>query len=128
MKITYNDAITDFRTYIKNKGMEQYLSVETANNLKIPPALDSVQMLEDTGNIVKKIDFVYYMLQDNSVTIKFKEEELCSFQVNKGMTFNTIEYFNQHPAIYRYFIDAVFGVFLKNSYPLLSESLGAENQ
>ena len=128
MTITNSDAITNFRTYVKHASMEQYLSVETSKELNIPPALNSVQMLEDVSNIIKKIDFVYYMLQDNGVVIKYRGEELCSFQVNKGMTFNDIEYFSQHPAIYRYFIDAVFGVFLKNSYPLLSESLEAEKK
>ena len=126
MKLTYDDAISNFTKYIESREQEKFLTVELTKELTIPPALASVQMLDDIRNRSRKIDFVYYMLKDNGVTIKYKEQELCTFQVTEGMTFDSVEYFKLHPAVYRFFIDTVFGVFLKNSYPLLSESLEAE--
>ena len=66
------------------------------------------------------------MLEGNGVTIKLKDKELTTFQVTEGMTFEDIDLFKQHPAIYRFFVESVFSKFLKNSYPLLSESQEAE--
>ncbi len=126
MQITYNEAVADMTTYVKNKALEKDLVVEIKSDLKIPPAIESVQMLDDIRNIVKKTIFVHSMLEGNGVTIKLKDKELCTFQVNEGMEFDDIEIFNRHPAIYRFFIESVFSVFLKNSYPLLSESQEAE--
>lgn len=126
MVVTFKDAVEDITTYVKNRDLEQYLEVHTTSDLRIPDALQSVQMLENPKNLQMKVNFIYSMLKDNGVIIKYKDKELCSFQVNDGMKFEDIEYFIRHPAIYRYFIDAIFGVFLKNSYPLLSESQEAE--
>lgn len=127
MKITYVDAVSNVNTYILNsKNFEKDLSIETSENLNIPSAIMSVQMLDDVTNLPMKIDFVYTLLKDNGVTIKHKDNVLCTFRVTEGMRFDDIELFKTSPAIYRYFIDAIFGIFLKNSYPLLSESREAE--
>lgn len=126
MQITYNEAVADMTTYVKNKALEKDLVIELKNELRIPPALESVQMLDDIRNIVKKVVFVQNMLEGNGVTIKLKDKELTTFQVTEGMTFEDIDLFKQHPAIYRFFIESVFSKFLKNSYPLLSESQEAE--
>lgn len=126
MQITYNEAVADMTTYVKNKALEKDLVIELKNELRIPPALESVQMLDDIRNIVKKVVFVQNMLEGNGVTIRLKDKELTTFQVTEGMTFEDIDLFKQHPAIYRFFIESVFSVFLKNSYPLLSESQEAE--
>lgn len=127
MTITYQDSIEAFLKFYKDKKEnEKQLSVELSAPLKIPSALESVQMLDDVSNTLNKVMFVYNMLMDNGVVIKHNEEILCSFSVNKGMTFEDVDYFRQHPAIYRFFLDSVFGIFLKNSYPLLSESQEAD--
>ena len=126
MQITYNDAVENITTFIKSRDLEKHLIIELTSELNIPSAMKSVQMLDNTKNLLMKIDFVYSMLKGNGVLLKYKEETLCSFQVTEGMTFDNVEFFAKHPAIYRYFIDAIFGVFLKNSYPLLSESQEAE--
>lgn len=126
MVINYSDAVANITTFVKSRDIEQDIQIELTSNLNIPPALQSVQMLDNTKNLSMKINFVYSMLLGNGVTIKYKNETLCTFQVTEGMRFDDIEIFAKHPAIYRYFIDAIFGVFLKNSYPLLSESQEAE--
>ena len=126
MTITFNDAVEDIKSYITRKDIEKHLIIETTSELKIPSAMESVQMLEDAKNLQRKIAFIYGMLKENGVTIKCEDKELCSFQVTEGMTFENIECFRRYPAIFRFFIDAMFGVFLKNSYPLLSESQEAE--
>ena len=126
MKITYTDAVDNITTYVKRRDLEKNLVIELTTELNIPSALKSVQMLDNAKNLLMKIDFVYSMLKGNGVLIKYEDETLCSFQVTEGMTFDNVEFFAKHPAIYRYFIDAIFGIFLKNSYPLLSESQGAE--
>ena len=126
MTISYRDTIDAFKSYARRMSYEQELSVDLSSELKIPSALTSVQMLDDVTNVSKKALFVYEMLQNIGVTIKHKDTTVCSFVVNEGMTFEDVECFKTHPAIYRFFLDSVFGVFLKNSYPLLSESQEAE--
>lgn len=126
MKITFNEAVEDIKAYITRKDIEKDLIIETTSDLKIPSALESVQMLEDAKNLQRKVVFIYNMLKENGVSIKCKDKELCSFQVTEGMTFENVETFRRYPAIFRFFIDAIFGVFLKNSYPLLSESQEAD--
>lgn len=126
MQITYNEAVADITTYAKNKALEKDIVIDLSGNLKIPSALESVQMLDDIKNIVKKVIFVRTMLEGNGVTIRLKDQVLCTFQVNEGMDFEDIELFRKHPSIYRFFLESVFSVFLKNSYPLLSESQEAE--
>lgn len=126
MNITYDEAVVNMTTYAKSKALEKDINIELTKELKIPPALESVQMLDDIKNIYKKTLFVRDMLEGNGVEIKLKDKTLCSFQINEGMEFEDIELFKTHPAIYRFFIESVFSVFLKNSYPLLSEFQEAE--
>lgn len=122
MTITYNDTVDGIKSYINNKDYEKGLSVDLSGDLHAPDALSSVEMLDDLGNIRRKIEFVRGMLMGVSVTVKHKEEVLVSFLVNEGMQLSDIEYFQKRPGVFRFTVEAVFGIFLKNLYPLSSES------
>lgn len=122
MDITYNDAVNGFKSYINNKDYEKDLSVNLNGDLHAPDALSSVVMLDNLGDFRRKSEFVRDMLMGISVTIKHKDEVLVSFLVNEGMQLSDIEYFQKRPGVFRFTVEAVFGIFLKNLYPLSSES------
>ena len=122
MDITYNDAVNGFKSYINNKDYEKDLSVSLNGDLHAPDALSSVVMLDNLGDFRRKSEFVRDMLMGISVTVKHKDEVLVSFLVNEGMQLSDIEYFQKRPGIFRFTVEAVFGIFLKNLYPLSSES------
>ena len=122
MDITYNDAVNGFKSYINNKDYEKDLSVSLNGDLHAPDALSSVVMLDNLGDFRRKSEFVRDMLMGISVTIKHKDEVLVSFLVNEGMQLSDIEYFQKRPGVFRFTVEAVFGIFLKNLYPLSSES------
>lgn len=122
MDITYNDAVNGFKSYINNKDYEKDLSVSLNGDLHAPDALSSVVMLDNLGDFRRKSEFVRDMLMGVSVTIKHKDEVLVSFLVNEGMQLSDVEYFQKRPGVFRFTVEAVFGIFLKNLYPLSSES------
>ena len=122
MDITYNDAVNGFKSYINNKDYEKDLSVCLNGDLHAPDALSSVVMLDNLGDFRRKSEFVRDMLMGISVTVKHKDEVLVSFLVNEGMQLSDIEYFQKRPGVFRFTVEAVFGIFLKNLYPLSSES------
>lgn len=122
MDITYNDAVNGFKSYINNKDYEKDLSVSLNGDLHAPDALSSAVMLDNLGDFRRKSEFVRDMLMGISVTVKHKDEVLVSFLVNEGMQLSDIEYFQKRPGVFRFTVEAVFGIFLKNLYPLSSES------
>lgn len=122
MDITYNDAVNGFKSYINSKDYEKDLSVSLNGDLHAPDALSSAVMLDNLGDFRRKSEFVRNMLRDVSVTVKHKDEVLVSFLVNEGMQLFDIEYFQKRPGVFRFTVEAVFGIFLKNLYPLSSES------
>ena len=122
MDITYNDAVNGFKSYINNKDYEKDLSVSLNGDLHAPDALSSVVMLDNLGDFKRKSEFVRNMLMGVSVTVKHKDEVLVSFLVNEGMQLSDVEYFQKRPGVFRFTVEAVFGIFLKNLYPLSSES------
>ena len=128
MEITYQDAVESLTTFFNNKDYEKDLSVNVANAIKAPGALASVQMLDNLTDFPRKAAFVHDMLLDNALTVKYKGEVLVTIQVTSGMQLDDVEYFQKHPGIFRFAVEAVFGVFLKNLYPLSSESREAAKQ
>lgn len=126
MDITYNDAVNGFKSYINSKDYEKDLSVSLNGDLHAPDALSSAVMLDNLGDFRRKSEFVRDMLMGISVTVKHKDEVLVSFLVNEGMQLSDIEYFQKRPGVFRFTVEAVFGIFLKNLYPLSSESQKAE--
>lgn len=126
MDIGYTDAVEGITTYLNNKDYERDLSIRTSGALRAPGPIESVQMLENMSDFAKKVEFVRNMLIDQSVTVLHKNTTLVAFQVTEGMRLEDVEYFAQRPGVFQFVIDAVFGIFLKNLYPLSSESRKAE--
>ena len=66
------------------------------------------------------------MLKGLGVTVKHDNEVLTTFQVTEGMQLSDVEYFKLRPGVFRFVVDAIFGIFLKNLYPLSSSSQKAD--
>ena len=122
MNITYKEAVEGYKHYFNHKEIEKDLSISISGDIKAPSALSSIQMMENMDNLVQKLNFVHSMLLGNGVSIHCKDKVLVSFQVTEGMILTDIEYFRQYPGVLRFLVDSVFGIFLKNLYPLSSES------
>lgn len=126
MEITYNDAVEGITTYLNSKEFEKGLRVITSGELRAPGAVASVQILDNPQDFAKKSLFVRDMLKGLGVTVKHDDEVLTTFQVTEGMQLSDVEYFTLRPGVFRFVVDAIFGMFLKNLYPLSSVSQKAE--
>lgn len=127
MEITYSDAVQNMHAYLdKGRIFDKELKIEIIGDLTPPSALSSVQMLDDLDNLVLKTQFVNTMLKNTGLILKHKEETLISIQFTENESLTDQPLFKQRPGLLKFVIDAVFSVFLKNSYPLSSESQKAE--
>ena len=127
MEISYSDAVQNMHAYLdKGRIFDKELKIEIIGDLTPPSALSSVQMLDDLDNLVLKTQFVNTMLKGTGLVLKHKEETLISIQFTENESLTDQSLFKQRPGLLKFVIDAVFSVFLKNSYPLLSESQEAE--
>lgn len=122
MEITYQDAVDGLTAFINSKNFERNLSLSISGDLKAPDAIESVKMLEQMDDFEAKLNFVHRMLKDLGVTVKKGDETLVTFQVTEGMHIEDVEYFTKRPGVLKFTVEAVFSVFLKNLYPLSSES------
>lgn len=127
MELTYKDAVAGVNTYVENKtSFEQALSVELSGAISAPNALESAIMLENVTDYARKARFVDSLLVGLTLTVKHKGKSLVSFIVEEGVPVSSNAYFMQYPGVYHFVVDAIFSIFLKNSYPLFGESQQAE--
>ena len=123
MIITHEDALHNLDTYALNRKFEKDIDIEIEGDLNSPGALDAVRILSIRDpDIVTKTNFVYGLLLNTRVTIRLKDETIASFNVNDNMSLEAIDCFQKFPAVMAYFLEAIYGVFLKNCYPQLNES------
>lgn len=127
MELTYNDAVQNMHAYLnEGRSYDKDLKIELSGALNPPDALLSVQMLDDLDNLMLKAQFVQTMLKDVGLTLKHGDEVLLVVQFTENERLSDIALLKQRPGLLRFIIDAVFSIFLKNSYPLSSESQKAE--
>jgi len=127
MELTYNDAVQNMHAYLnEGRSYDKDLKIELSGELTPPDALLSVQMLDDLDNLMLKAQFVQTMLKGVGLTLKHGEEVLLVVQFTENERLSDITLLKQRPGLLRFIIDAVFSIFLKNSYPLSSESQKAE--
>ncbi len=127
MIITFEDAVNNLRSYNANKFVEEDITIEVDGDLKAPSAIASVEMLSaKRPSITQKVNFIYGLLLGTSVSIKLKDKLLASFNVNENMSLEAIDVFRSTPGVFYYFIEAIYGVFLKNCYPQLNDSLQSQ--
>ena len=129
MKITNSDALHNLEAYALNRKFEKEVDIEIEGDLNSPSVIDAMRMLGLRDiDVVPKINFVYGLLLNRQVTIRLKKETIACFNVNDNMSLEAIDCFKKYPAIFSYFLEAVYGVFLKNCYPQLNESDATENK
>lgn len=127
MELTYNDAVQNMHAYLnEGRAYDKDLKIELSGELNPPDALLSVQMLDDLDNLILKAQFVQTMLKGVGLTLKHGDKVLLVVQFTENESLSDISLLKQRPGLLRFIIDAVFSIFLKNSYPLSSESQEAE--
>ena len=127
MELTYNDAVQNMHTYLnEGRAYDKDLKIELSGELNPPDALLSVQMLDDLDNLMLKAQFVQTMLKGVGLTLRHSDEVLLVTQFTENERLSDITLLKQRPGLLRFIIDAIFSIFLKNSYPLSSESQKAE--
>lgn len=123
MKLTFDDAVNNLRAYATNKFIEQDIVIEVDGELKAPSAIASVEMLSTKQpTITRKVNFVYGMLLGTSIRVTVQDKLFASFNVNDNMSLEAIPEFAGTPGVFYYFIEAIYGVFLKNCYPQSNNS------
>lgn len=129
MIITHDDALRNLDAYALNRKFEKEVDIEVEGDLNSPSAIEAVRILSIRDiDVVTKTNFVYRLLLNKQVTIRFKGETLACFNINDNMSLEAIECFKKYPALFSYFLEAIYGVFLKNCYPQLNESDATENK
>lgn len=127
MELTYNDAVHNMHAYLnEGRSYDKDLKIELSGELNPPDALLSVQMLDDLDNLMLKAQFVQTMLKGVGLTLKHGDDVLLVVQFTENERLSDIELLKRRPGLFRFIIDAIFSIFLKNSYPLSSESQKAE--
>ena len=123
MTITYNDALHNLDAYALNRKFEKDVDIDVEGELNSPSALEAVRIISMRDpDVVTKTNFVYGLLLNTRVTIRLKGETIACFNVNDNMSLEAVDCFQKFPAIMAYFLEAIYGVFLKNCYPQLNES------
>lgn len=120
MEITYEEAVKNYTDYFEARDHDKDLKLVIENGIKPPPALDSAEMLEPEVSFARKTAFVEQLLMDNVVSIYMGDKQLCSFNINKNMSIVNVRELINYPYLLRFLVNTVFGIFLKNCYPHLS--------
>ena len=124
MNISYADAVQNMHTYLEQgREYDKDLSIELTKDLNIPSSLECINMLDNLDNTVLKVQFVDKMLKGGGLVLKHKDNTILTAQFTDNESLPELPECKLHPGLLRFIVDAVFSVFLKNSYPLSSESL-----
>ena len=87
MIITHDDALRNLDAYALNRKFEKEVDIEVEGDLNSPSATEAVRVLGIRDlDVVTKINFVYRLLLNKQVTLRFKGETLACFNVNDNMS------------------------------------------
>ena len=129
MHITYTDALHNLDSYALNRKFEKDIDITVEGDFNSPPPLEAVRILSMRDpDVITKTNFVYGLLLNTTVTVRLKGETIACFNVNDNMSLEAIDCFKKYPAVLAYFLEAIYGVFLKNCYPQLNESNATEKK
>lgn len=122
MKLTKDDIRTSYSDFVMGKKYEDDYEVELKAPLNNVTAIDALDALEHTETAQEKAEFVRKLLKGNTVTITLYGEVVANFIVNDGFQWFACDELNKNPSALRFLIGAVYGEFLKNFAPHLSDS------
>ena len=115
MKITYKELSQDLDVVLKAKEkdpMSRY-SMDIEGELKTPPALKVLSVIDSTITFEEKAQFVKELLGGCRVTIYKDDKKSFDVGITQGVEWWAIDGFNQDPMALRFLVTTVFTKFLK---------------
>lgn len=115
MKVSYKEMMNDLDVVLKAQDkdpMSRY-SVDIEGELKTPPALKVLSVIDSKITFEEKAQFVKELLGGCRVTIYKDDKKSFDVGITQGVEWWAIDGFNQDPMALRFLIVSVFTKFLK---------------
>lgn len=115
MKITYKEMSKDLDAILesqKKDPLEKY-SVDIEGEIKSPPALKVLSVIESTNTFEERAQFVKELLSGCKVTLYREDKKLFDVGITKGVEWWAIDGFNADPMALKYLVTSVYAKFLK---------------
>lgn len=126
--ITAEQSIKNYEEYLDGRKDTTGYSIQINGEIEQPTALDALDMLEGQVSLQRKAEFVRKLLNGCSVAVYLYDELVAEFSVTSGFQWFAVTEFQRNPQALRFVISSVYGVFLKNSVPHLTDSQRAVKQ
>lgn len=115
IKITYKDLDEDLDAVLearKKDPLAKY-ALEIDGELKNPPAMRVLEIIDGAKTFAEKAQFVKELLLGCRVTITRDGKKSAEVGVNAGMEWWAVDGFNQDPLALKFLVTSVFTRFLK---------------
>lgn len=115
IKITYKDLNEDLDAVLeaqKKDPLAKY-AVEIEGELKNPPAMRVLEVIDGTKSFAEKAQFVKELLQGCKATIYKDDKKEFDIGITPGVEWWAVEGFNKDPLALRYLVTSVYTRFLK---------------
>lgn len=108
--------------YAEGKQATNGYALQINGEIAQPSALDALAVLEQSVGIRDKAEFVRKLLKGCSVAVSLYGTPICDFTVTEGFQWFAVPELQRDPQALKFIVSAVYGVFLKNSVPHLTDS------
>lgn len=116
MKLSYEDAVANYSDYFEARQRAPRWALELARPINRLSAIDVVEELDRTASSFRqKADFCKRLLVGNKLTVYDGETVVCTIPVTDGTQFATEPDFINDPLVFQFVVQAVYGLFLKQS-------------
>lgn len=115
MKVSYKEMMNDLDAVLsaqKKDPLSRY-SVDIEGELKTPPALKVLSVIESANTFEERAQFVKELLGGCRVTIYKDDKKSFDVGITQGVEWWAIDGFNQDPMALRFLVTTVFTKFLK---------------
>lgn len=115
MKVSYKELQSDLEAVLKaqEKDPLSRYSVDIEGELKTPPALKVLSVIESAKTFEERAQFVKELLGGCRVTIYKDDKKSFDVGITQGVEWWAIDGFNQDPMALRFLVTTVFTKFLK---------------
>lgn len=115
MKITYKDLNEDLDAVLeaqKKDPLSRY-SIDIEGELKTPPAMKVLNVIDGDNTFEERAQFVKELLQGCRITIYKDDKKTFEIGMTQAVEWWAVDGFNQDPYALRYLVASVYTKFLK---------------
>ena len=115
MKVSYKELQSDLEAVLKaqEKDPLSRYSVDIEGELKTPPALKVLSVIESAKTFEERAQFVKELLGGCRITIYKDDKKSFDVGITQGVEWWAIDGFNKDPMALRFLVTTVFTKFLK---------------